>query len=198
MAETTCSLPDCERPLKRMGYCYAHYMKVWRYGTPYPANGWMQGDRETQVKVQRERMVDIRGQRFGTLVVIERVGRQWRCACDCGRERLVNAGDLNRNGDANTCGDRRVHRRADVAGYTAAHQRCRSDRGRVQDLECVDCGHPARHWSYNHDDPDELLGMSGRSTSLIAYSLDPSHYSPRCVPCHKRFDLDRIDAAQVH
>lgn len=196
MTDTTCSLPDCERPLKRAGYCYGHYMKNWRYGTPYPPNGWMQGDRETQARVQRERLVDIQGQRFGSLVVVERVGHQWRCACDCGGERLVNAGDLNRYGDANTCGDRRIHRRTEVAGYTAAHQRCRSDRGRVQLHDCIDCGRSAQHWSYNHDDPDERLAI-GLSANPVAYSLKPEHYSPRCVRCHKRFDLGRIDSALV-
>ena len=196
MQNGTCLLDECDRPVKRKGYCYAHYMKVWRYGTPYPSNGWMRGDKAAQIKAQRERMVDIRGQRFGTLMVIERVGKHWRCACDCGRERLALAGDLNRHGDANTCGHRPTHGRADFANYSAAHQRCRRDRGRVQDHDCIDCGAPARHWSYNHDDPDELHA-EGLSANPVAYSLDPMHYSPRCVPCHKRFDLNRHDAARV-
>ena len=29
----------------------------------------------------------------------------------------------------------------------------------------------------------------------IAYSNNPEHYEPRCVPCHKRFDLGRVDSA---
>lgn len=182
MANATCSLTDCEKPVKRAGYCYGHYMKNWRYGTPTPdfGPGW----------------ADIRGQRFGTLVVVERVDHRWRCTCDRGTERLVSAGDLNRCGDASTCGDRRTHRRLDVAGYTAAHQRCRSDRGKVQDHACVDCGEQAQHWSYNHDDPDELLAY-GLSAHPVAYSLKPEHYSPRCVPCHKRFDLGRSDSASA-
>lgn len=31
-----CQLVDCNKPVKRKGYCYSHYMKQWRYGTPYP------------------------------------------------------------------------------------------------------------------------------------------------------------------
>lgn len=182
MDDNTCSLPDCDKPLKRMGYCYGHYMKSWRYGTPTPVSspGW----------------VDIRGQRFGTLVVVSRSDFRWLCACDCGGERLVSAGDLNRVGDESTCGDRKVHRRRDDAGYTAAHQRCRSDRGRVQEHPCIDCGNPAQHWSYNHDDADERIAY-GLSANGVAYSLDPDHYSPRCVSCHKVFDLHRPDAAQA-
>lgn len=180
MTNATCSLPDCPKPMKRAGFCYGHYMKNWRYGTPAPdfGPGWE----------------DIRGQRFGTLVVVERVDHRWRCDCDCGRTRLVSAGDLNRHGDASTCGDRRTHRRLDMAGYTAAHQRCRSDRGRVQGHPCVDCGKQAQHWSYNHDDPDELLAYD-LSAHPVAYSLKSEHYSPRCVSCHKRFDLGRADSA---
>lgn len=182
MTNTTCSLPDCAKPVKRGGYCYGHYMKNWRYGTPTPEFP--------------SRVVDLAGQRFGTLVVVERVRHQWRCFCDCGASRLVSAGDLNRTGDGTTCGDRTEHHRRDDAGYTAAHQRCRSDRGRVQLHDCIDCGRSAQHWSYNHDDPDERLAI-GLSANPVAYSLNPEHYSPRCVRCHKRFDLGRIDSALV-
>lgn len=182
MPDGTCSLPDCGKPLRRAGYCYGHYMKAWRYGTPTPDHP--------------SRVVDIKGQRFGTLTVIERRGFQWHCECDCGRTRLVSAGDLNRHGDANTCGHRPTHRRRDDAGYSAAHDRVRRDIGPVHDYCCVNCGEPAKHWSYDHDDPDELLEY-GLSANAVAYSLKPEHYSPRCVSCHKRYDLDRKHAAEL-
>lgn len=43
--------------------------------------------------------VDLTGQRFGKLVAIERVGSRrnavtWRCACDCGGEKVAPAGKL--------------------------------------------------------------------------------------------------------
>lgn len=183
MSEGTCSVVDCEKPTTRRGFCYGHYMKNWRYGTPKPEH--------------RSRWADIRGERFGTLVVVERCGPQWRCQCDCGRERVVGAGQLNRQGDTNTCGHGPTHWRTPDAGYVAAHDRVRQDRGRVQERDCVDCGRPAQHWSYNHDDPDELHGAVHSSPNPVAYSLKPEHYSPRCVRCHKRFDLDRIDAAVI-
>lgn len=51
---------------------------------------------------------DMRGQRFGTLLVIERLpgdGRHayWRCRCDCGRETRTRA-DVLRAGRAQSCG----------------------------------------------------------------------------------------------
>ena len=53
--------------------------------------------------------IDLTGQRFGRLVVIERVendryGRtRWRCGCDCGNKTIVSSGDLV-NGETKSCG----------------------------------------------------------------------------------------------
>lgn len=181
MTDITCKVENCEKPLKQRGFCYAHYMKNWRYGTPTPVHG--------------PKWIDIRGQRFGTLVVVDRVGRQWRCLCDCGNERLANAGCLNREGARNTCGVEGAHMRRYV-GYGAAHERVRRSRGDARSHPCVDCGAPARHWAYDHSDPDEMTQDVG-SKSLVAYSVKVEHYDPRCVPCHKRFDLGRINGTQA-
>lgn len=95
MANAICSVENCTGSIRTNGLCYAHYMKNWRYGTPTPEFDptW----------------VDIRGQRFGTLVVIDRTGRHWNCRCDCGREVLRLAGCLNRAADGNTCGVKKAH-----------------------------------------------------------------------------------------
>ena len=29
-----CSMPGCNKPHSRKGYCSAHYMRVWRHGDP--------------------------------------------------------------------------------------------------------------------------------------------------------------------
>lgn len=177
MSSVPCSVSGCSKSVHRKAYCYGHYMKDWRYGTPTPQH--------------EPRWVDLRGQRFGLLVVTgARRGQAWVCTCDCGETTLGLAGDLNR-GSKFSCGNRRIHYRTDDAGYSSAHQRVRRDRGSIHNHECIDCGAQAGHWSYNHDDPNELLGTSGRSTQLVPYSLDPNHYSARCVPCHKQFDLGR-------
>ena len=52
--------------------------------------------------------LNIAGQRFGRLTVIERVESpraqaQWRCVCDCGKETVVRSQDL-RNGHTKSCG----------------------------------------------------------------------------------------------
>lgn len=174
MTDRTCIVERCTTPTKRAGYCYSHYMRNWRYGTPTPTFA--------------PRFEDIRGQRFGTLTVTARTGSRWTCECDCGETRTLSAGDLNRTRDGITCGTPGRHLSPD-AGYTAAHDRVRRDRGSASTHACIDCDQPAAHWSYMHDDPDERT-QNVRGLEL-PYSLDPDHYAPRCVSCHKRFDLGR-------
>ena len=54
-------------------------------------------------------LIDLVGQRFGKLVVVERAGgtrfkhSMWKCKCDCGNEVILN-GDLLRNGTTHSCG----------------------------------------------------------------------------------------------
>lgn len=78
-----------------------------------------------------------------------------------------------------------VRRRKSLVGYGAVHSRLAADRGPATRQRCVDCGGPAGQWSYDHEDPDELWSEVG------PYSLDLDHYDPRCVSCHKTFDLGR-------
>lgn len=54
------------------------------------------------------KFIDITGQRFGRLVVQERVGKLhggalWRCLCDCGKTYDVSSNSL-RHGGTNSCG----------------------------------------------------------------------------------------------
>lgn len=77
----------------------------------------------------------------------------------------------------------------DNASYSAVHQRVRKAKGPASDHRCVDCGGRAEHWSYTQDDPNEMQSTFG------AYSTDAARYVPRCVRCHKRFDLAQKDAS---
>ena len=57
------------------------------------------------------RVIDLTGQRFGRLIVIERVekpkyvkkGTYWLCKCDCGNEKIVSSGSLKSEG-VKSCG----------------------------------------------------------------------------------------------
>ena len=180
MTNDSCSVHECREPVKRMGMCYGHYMKSWRYGTPTPT---------------RQRWEDLTGRRFGKLVAQERVeGRasMWKCRCDCGAQKLVRTGDLNRGTvscGAIGCRKPSTPRRDDI-GYWAAHSRVRNDRGPASGYTCVDCAASAYQWSYSHEAEDERIS-SDEATLGMPYSPDPSDYDPRCVTCHKAFDADR-------
>lgn len=72
-------------------------------------------------------------------------------------------------------------------GYSGAHMRLRRARGLATNLTCIDCLGPAEHWSFNHSTPLDrtLTAKEG------PYSANVDDWDPRCVSCHKRYDLNR-------
>lgn len=76
-------------------------------------------------------------------------------------------------------------------GYRAVHERVRRHRGPASANPCAHCGAPARHWAYDHTDPDELTASEG------PYSTDESKYIPLCVSCHKYFDLAHLQTSRA-
>jgi hypothetical protein len=179
--DSTCSVDGCPKPeSQKRGLCGSHYMRQYRYGS-----ATFQPPRQH---------VDLKGQRFGALTAREFVpstpGRttMWLCDCDCGRTTHVRPGDLNR-GSIRSC-NAREHHLEDTAEYGAAHDRIARTRGLARDHTCVDCGRRAAQWSYDHTDPNERLSTTIEGAP--PFSLDAGHYQPRCVPCHKTFDLDHL------
>ena len=69
--------------------------------------------------------------------------------------------------------------------YHRAHRLLEAERGPARRNTCIDCGKPAREWSYDHKDPNEVRTRTG-----ARYSLDPKHYDPRCRRCHHVFDAE--------
>lgn len=180
IAEIYCAVEDCKKPRHQgQQMCGSHYMKKYRYGDPlYKAP---------------PKYEDLTGRRFGVLTVVRRVGIKWECLCDCGSVALVRPGDLNRS-SVKSCGNSAKHRRSDNISYSGMHARLRADRGNASDHACVSCGNKAKHWAYNHTDPDEIQGEKG------PFSLNINNYDPMCVSCHKNFDLARLtlgDAAST-
>lgn len=70
----------------------------------------------------------------------------------------------------------------DDVTYIGMHFRIRREQGSARQHPCVDCGRQAREWSYDHADSDERDSVHG------PYSVDMSHYQPRCKSCHATFD----------
>lgn len=177
MDNPTCDIPMCGKPVRTRGLCYAHYMKMWRYGTATPTHD--------------PQWHDVRGNRYGTLTVTDqREGRYWVCRCDCGVTARRTVNQLRVTGSNTTCGQPGAHYPTDAPAYRSAHDRVIRLKGSASTHVCVDCGGGAAHWSYDHTDPSELTTL--RDGCLIRYSADPQRYVPRCVPCHKRFDLAHI------
>jgi len=144
-----------------------------------------------------ERRTDLTGQRFGRLVVIEYAGLNsypratWLCRCECGVEITVASHHL-KDGETVSCGCRQREVMAlrptwlikPIVGYVAAHSRVKYLHGSASTHSCVGCGKQAEDWSYDKQDPAQLIDPRGRP-----FSLDPTHYVPRCRSCHHVFDL---------
>lgn len=80
--------------------------------------------------------------------------------------------------------------RGDDAGCRAIHDRLITRRGKARDHTCIDCGQPARHWSYQGGCTSEKprrLDAEGRVISS-PYCVHPEHYVPRCISDHARHD----------
>lgn len=184
-----CSVEGCSKPSRSRvaDMCPKHYHRVYRYGTLERTTDLVaQGLRESSNPPQHKS-----GMRVGTLTLVRRSRYGWLAQCSCGETRIVSAGEINRTAERNTCGNKANHLSDDV-DYSAAHGRVRKERGKASRYPCVDCGARAKHWSYDHADPDERTSSVERTMGL-AFSLNIEHYQPRCVPCHKRYDLAHIN-----
>jgi hypothetical protein len=174
----SCSAPECDRPIryKTLKLCQKHYFRLRRNGN-------------LSARVQRAT------REICIIRDCEKLDAGPHGLCD------KHLARRNRNGDPHTLRGPRVLKGPDHprwqgsnVEYGAVHCRLRSHRGSARSHSCEDCGQPAKQWSYNHDDPNELIQQSGVLQGL-PYSSDVNHYSPRCVPCHKRFDLRRLGKA---
>jgi hypothetical protein len=75
-------------------------------------------------------IIDITGQRYGRLTVIEKIGRKnkhtyWKCQCDCGKEVIVTSNGL-RTGKTKSCGclKKEISRKAfETHGLSKRHRR---------------------------------------------------------------------------
>lgn len=113
---------------------------------------------------------------------------RWRGASicpECGSRKSASAKTCLSCQDRN--GDKGSNWRGDAIEYTGAHYRLVARRGRASEHPCAHCGKPADEWAYDGEDPDERRNTRGRDDA--PFSLDPDHYMPLCMLCHRRFDL---------
>ena len=168
MSDRTCSIDGCARPVKSRGWCQAHYFRWRRNGDPGGPVLMLKGQPKQPCHIDGcERDVNSLG------------------LCDPHYQRYRKWGDPYYIEERNPSGPDNPQWKYHDIGYTTAHDRVRALHGSASHHQCCNCGRSAKHWAYDHDDPDE------RGSEFGPYSVDPSHYLPMCVSCHKRFDLDR-------
>lgn len=153
--------------------------------------------REVVRETVRARAEDLTGREFGRLTVISKAeGPQayWICTCTCGGQLTVSGRHL-RTGHTQSCGclaseltrQRNRDARQPLVGYGGAHDRLKRERGPAAAHPCTECGQKSYQWSYDHMDPEELVDPRG-----YYYSLEPTHYVPRCASCHRKHDHAQI------
>ena len=197
----TCTIEGCDLPHLALGYCNSHYRRFQRYGDPT-----FDGRRHAQTCTIEDCDKGAHGHGW-----CRSHWARWRShgdplwapevftsciVADCDRSPRSRRSPfcethyyrIRRNGHLGV-----LDMRAEVVGYRAAHSRIETDRGPARQHRCTDCGERADHWSYDHADPDHLIGPAPH---FLPYSLDVHHYEPRCRTCHRRFDRAHGQAAQ--
>ena len=209
-----CSQFGCEKEARALGMCASH-RRTWldNNGPECTVEGCFKGQRAQGLchahLTRLKKYGDIEGRALPPLRVDGECG-----VLGCQREAasvvagsklcVLHRGRLRRNGEVGPAlplvsQDPSTRRRGSDSprwnpnpGYDAVHQRVRSSRGPASRQQCVNCGHQAAHWAYDHGDGKELYERV--NGSVTPYSLDIERYQPMCSPCHKRFDLAHLDS----
>lgn len=206
-----CTVDGCSRVLRARGYCATHWARWRRYGVPHlpqkvtydicTAEDCTNQPRTSASPHCEKHYYRLR--RTGKLTV-DNPQRPHRGICtieDCDevdigphglcarhRMRMLRHGDpLAFRPNPMPTGPDTPHWTGNDATYGAVHQRVKKAFGVPSLHHCVDCGRQAQHWSYDHTDPNQK-----HDPERGPYSPDITRYQPRCVRCHKRFDMNRI------
>lgn len=158
-----CKIDGCDRPSKGRGWCGTHWLRWRNHGDP---------------------------------TVVLRVGVDYQvkppCAVDgCPRPHhakgycSMHLVRFNKHGDPSIVAPIAGRPlKGDAPTWAAVHKRLERQLGRASERECIDCGGPAKEWSYTYGANDELVDAKG-----LRYSEDFTFYAPRCIPCHRRYDM---------
>lgn len=161
-----CAVDACEKEAKARGWCKMHW-KRWRvHGSPD--------------------------------YVAPPPPPRLKCAVDgCEKNKhgyvycSMHYGRWKKHGDPLIVGDHYPGRpRLDTPTYSGMHKRIFYDRGPASNYPCSECGEQAQEWSYDGLDPSPLEGTV--RGSKVLYSLDQSHYLPRCKKCHRARDYSNV------
>lgn len=199
-----CTVDNCDRPAPYKLYCTKHYQQVKIHGRIKERpkmHDWCtapgcnsRANRKVAGLCEKHYM---RLRRNGTFESIQPRVPDKECITEGCSARAYRVDGLCRNCSVRLMKNGSVERHVgslhpiwrefDSVSYRTVHQRIRARRGFAKDRKCVDCGGRAAHWSYNNRSPVEREGANeGRA---VRYSPLLCDYEPRCVSCHKQFDL---------
>lgn len=204
VSKRVCTVDGCDRPRPYRLYCTKHYQQVKKYGCVQQTKKkykWctvpgceLRANRTGAGLCEKHYM---RLRRNGTFESIQKRVPDAECKADGCHARAFRVDGFCRNCglrfDRNGVLDRHVGvlhpnwNSFDSVGYSTVHQRIRNWMGSARNYQCVDCNKKAAHWSYNHRSPFEKEQVV--EGYLVRYSPLLCDYEPRCVKCHKRFDL---------
>jgi hypothetical protein len=87
-----------------------------------------------------------------------------------------------------------IDTRLPVVNYRQAHARL----GPASAYPCstVGCERQAANWAYDGQDPNELVGDGPNDGN--PYSINPEHYMPLCLPCHRWIDSHKTHCKNGH
>lgn len=165
-----CSVEGCEKRVLARKLCSMHYYRLMHHG----GIGAAQSTRP------------------GGDCSIDGCGRPHKGYGYCG----MHLRRLHRWGDSDVVGVGGRPWKDDAPGWAAIHKRLARERGKATDYSCVDCHGPAREWSYDGRDANELVGEA--NGFMLAYSLELAHYEPRCSSCHRKYDNAIRKGARAH
>jgi hypothetical protein len=138
----TCSIPDCDRPVKCRALCAGHYSRLLRKGTTGSAELW---DRQRKP------------------CVIDGCDRLARAYSLCtGHRSRAGRGDLRP--------DVPLGVRAPLT-YSGVHQLVSRTLGPASDHLCIDCLGPANEWAYDGADPDEVVHEGRRFSRDVQHYM---------------------------
>lgn len=218
----TCSIEGCEKPRRssKKEVCEMHYYRHRRTGSyellpkaivVRPACGVEGCDRVSRVTTEGTPLCDPHYKRhwrtgeIGSAEIV--VPRETRGQCvipgcediDDGLNGLCkrHGTRARRHGDPLKViapSERQLRRgednpswTGDEVSYVGVHQRVRKWRGVASTHKCADCGERAQQWSYNRAGGDRE-----RHSEIGPYSISVDDYTPRCISCHKKFDMKNI------
>lgn len=167
---TYCSVDGCTSRCHGRGLCRTHY-KRWR----------KHGDTETVKRVYR-------GPDICTVPGCDRSEPTRRGMCTLHYQRWAKTGDPEVVQLREYPSGPDHHAWTDEPAYRTVHARLDREQGSATSHRCAVCNDAAEQWAYDHNDPDERIGVVSGGAA-VPYSVKPEHYRPLCHACHRRVDL---------